>query len=92
MYYIAILIIILLLTILKHRDFFTSPQITTHDSYFSVNNNGDKYKLSRKCPHMGCNVDWEKSDKQFICPCHQSKFNLDGSLISGPAKSGLEKI
>ena len=92
MCYIVFGVLVLLIFILKTREPFSSPNVTTHDSHFSVNNNGNKYELSRKCPHMGCNVDWNKSSKQFICPCHQSKFNLDGSLISGPATSGLEKI
>ena len=29
------------------------------------------------CPHAGCSVDCD--GKAFICPCHNSAFNLDGT-------------
>jgi len=30
------------------------------------------------CPHLGCKVDYKPSDGTFFCPCHASKFNLNG--------------
>ena len=41
--------------------------------------------LTRKCPHQGCMLNYNDNRKEFICPCHHSKFNLDGNCISGPA-------
>ncbi|MBR58449.1 MAG: hypothetical protein CMH54_10560 [Myxococcales bacterium] len=29
--------------------------------------------LSRECPHLGCNVDYDKANG-FLCPCHNSRF------------------
>ncbi len=43
--------------------------------------------LDAKCNHAGCAVNWEGSE--LVCPCHDSKFAPDGSLISGPATEGL---
>ena len=48
--------------------------------------------LSPKCPHMGCEVAWNASDKTWDCPCHGSRFNADGSLKNGPASKGLTAI
>ena len=31
------------------------------------------------CPHAGCSVSYEQSDSAFLCPCHNSSFNLDGT-------------
>jgi len=31
------------------------------------------------CPHAGCSVSYEQSDEAFLCPCHNSSFNLDGT-------------
>ena len=59
---------------------------------FKIFNNGNEYKLSSKCPHMGCSVDWNKDENKFICPCHQSSFDINGKLLNGPAKSDLEII
>lgn len=39
--------------------------------------------ISLVCPHLGCEV--EVHEDGFACPCHGSRFNLDGSLQKGPA-------
>lgn len=43
------------------------------------------------CTHLGCNVEWTDSAPQgaFSCPCHSSKFDLNGKALSGPAKAPL---
>lgn len=48
--------------------------------------------LDSRCPHRGCAVEWQAADTQFLCPCHQSIFELDGDVVSGPAASGLEPL
>lgn len=45
--------------------------------------------FSTVCPHAGCNVS-AVTDGLITCPCHGSKFNLDGTVSHGPAKSPLE--
>lgn len=49
----------------------------------------NKKKLSRKCPHAGCNVNYNKLNNEFVCPCHNSRFNIDGKVLEGPATSNL---
>jgi len=46
--------------------------------------------LSLVCPHLGCTVD--PQDQGFACPCHGSRFALDGSFISGPANRSLDPL
>ena len=48
--------------------------------------------LSAICPHLGCAVGWD--GKNFLCPCHNSRFTADGDAIagSGPAKRGLDPL
>lgn len=41
--------------------------------------------LTRTCPHQGCTLNYKSNKNIFVCPCHNSKFNLDGNCISGPA-------
>lgn len=44
------------------------------------------------CPHQGCTVS-TVSKNQIHCPCHFSVFSAeDGSVISGPAPSGLSEM
>ncbi len=35
------------------------------------------------CPHRGCLVDWIASADNFLCPCHQARFNASGRWIGG---------
>ncbi|HVM71845.1 MAG TPA: Rieske (2Fe-2S) protein [Anaerolineales bacterium] len=42
------------------------------------------------CPHLGCTVD-PQSDG-FICPCHGSRFDLQGQLTHGPAARSLTTL
>ena len=32
------------------------------------------------CPHFGCSVSFEQTASAFLCPCHNSSFNIDGTL------------
>ena len=41
------------------------------------------------CTHLGCPVLWLQDPKIFLCPCHGSVFNGDGSVAGGPAPRGL---
>lgn len=47
--------------------------------------------LSPVCPHMKCLVHWNGAEKSWDCPCHGSRFGLDGEVIEGPALSPLAR-
>ena len=54
--------------------------------------NPDNINLSAvnpTCTHQGCTVEWTDT-KVFACPCHGSKFSLNGKVLEGPAKKPLE--
>ncbi len=39
--------------------------------------------LNVTCPHAGCPVEYKAAGRNFLCPCHDSRFNLDGTLVAG---------
>ena len=39
--------------------------------------------FTAKCPHAGCYVGYTPGDEQFVCPCHTSTFNFDGTRARG---------
>lgn len=42
-----------------------------------------------KCTHKGCDVKYNETGNNFICPCHDSVFDIEGKPKSGPAKKPL---
>jgi len=41
------------------------------------------------CTHLGCEVNYDPAEGQWLCPCHGSRFDRDGQPIQGPAVSPL---
>ena len=52
---------------------------------------GELIRLSADCPHQGCPVEWNAGQARWVCPCHASQFEPDGTFISGPADSDLSE-
>jgi Rieske Fe-S protein len=52
---------------------------------------GVVHKLSAVCPHLGCIVAWNSTEKTWDCPCHGSKYRADGRVYQGPANSDLSE-
>ncbi len=52
---------------------------------------GTLFLVSAKCPHLGCQLEWNPEEKSFDCPCHGSRFRYTGELIDNPAQKGIER-
>ncbi len=48
--------------------------------------------LYKVCVHLGCLYAWVDSTVRFECPCHGSKYHLDGTYIEGPAPRDLDRF
>lgn len=48
--------------------------------------------LYKVCTHLGCIFDWKPTEGKFICPCHGSQFQRDGTFIQGPAPRSLDRF
>lgn len=44
------------------------------------------------CTHLGCLPKWSVTNHRFECPCHGSKYELDGKYIEGPAPRSLDRF
>ncbi|MBE6107909.1 MAG: FAD-dependent oxidoreductase [Erysipelotrichaceae bacterium] len=47
---------------------------------------GTSYMVSTRCPHLKCQLTWNKAEKTWDCPCHGSRFDRFGNRIEGPAE------
>ena len=50
--------------------------------------NGE-HKVYTKCPHMGCRLIFNEFELTWDCPCHSSRFDLDGKCISAPSNKDI---
>jgi menaquinol-cytochrome c reductase iron-sulfur subunit len=48
--------------------------------------------FSAICPHLGCSVDYHNNTEQFVCPCHEAVFGVEGTIVSGPQRRGMDKL
>ena len=53
------------------------------------NEKGEIHAVKLRCPHLGCQVEWNPDECSWDCPCHGSRFDHRGGLISGPAQERL---
>ncbi len=56
---------------------------------FVVNSGQGYYALQATCTHLGCLTAWKPELGIIACPCHGSKFKVDGTKIAGPAPRPL---
>lgn len=59
-----------------------------------TDDDGHEYIVSNLCPHMKCNLIFNEVDKTWDCPCHGSRFDINGKVIKGPSTYDIkiEKI
>lgn len=53
---------------------------------------GRLHVLSATCTHLACIVEWNGAERTWDCPCHGSRFGIDGRVINGPAPAPLRAI
>lgn len=59
------------------------------DLVFTPRADGSVVVATANCPHNGCVVDFDAMRTEWQCPCHDSRFTLEGVVQGGPAKKGL---
>jgi Rieske Fe-S protein len=50
---------------------------------------GNLHLVNTTCTHMGCEANWNEAERSWDCPCHGSRFSIDGDVIEGPAVKPL---
>lgn len=41
------------------------------------------------CKHLGCELSWNPLEKTWDCPCHGSRYDTEGKLLTEPSKENL---
>ncbi|OQB20354.1 MAG: Cytochrome b6-f complex iron-sulfur subunit 1 [Firmicutes bacterium ADurb.Bin182] len=46
---------------------------------------GNVHMINTRCSHLGCQLAWNADDLAWECPCHGSRFDIEGKVLNGPA-------
>jgi glycine/D-amino acid oxidase-like deaminating enzyme/nitrite reductase/ring-hydroxylating ferredoxin subunit len=52
---------------------------------------GGVHGVSLRCTHLGCLVRFNSAERSWDCPCHGSRFDVDGAVLEGPATKPLPR-
>ena len=50
-----------------------------------IDDDGSEHIVYNLCPHMKCSLIFNEIEKTWDCPCHGSRFDIDGHVIEGPS-------
>lgn len=73
--------------------FDTGTVLTDQDHRAYVIRSPDGFRaLSSVCTHLGCITRYQPDQRVIACPCHGSRFSLDGEVLAGPAPRPLPQF
>ncbi|MFD5268230.1 FAD-dependent oxidoreductase [Streptomyces sp. NPDC058335] len=52
---------------------------------------GQLHAVSARCTHLGCLVAFNRAEQAWECPCHGSRFDVQGKVVQGPAQQPLQR-
>jgi glycine/D-amino acid oxidase-like deaminating enzyme/nitrite reductase/ring-hydroxylating ferredoxin subunit len=52
---------------------------------------GALHAVSLRCTHLGCLLRFNSAETSWDCPCHGSRFDVDGTVLEGPAVKNLPR-
>ncbi len=74
-------------------DEFTPGSVVEYEdgNFFLVRkDDGGFLAVYRRCPHLGCTVQWVDKKQKFFCPCHAASFDPNGEFENQPVSRALD--
>jgi Rieske Fe-S protein len=57
-----------------------------------VRSAGHVYAFNLSCPHQNTALKWLPKDNRFQCPKHESKYQPNGTFVSGRATRNMDRL
>ncbi len=77
----------------KQKDFYENicfKKLNGIECVSYLDENNKEHIVKNKCPHMGCSLIFNNQEKTWDCPCHGSRFDIDGNPIKGPSIKSIK--
>lgn len=79
----------------KHKSFYKNNVkiITKNGKNYGIyiDEHNKEHIVRNLCPHAKCSLIFNYDDKTWDCPCHGSKYDIDGNVIKGPSVYDIKK-
>jgi nitrite reductase/ring-hydroxylating ferredoxin subunit len=69
-----------------------SVSIDTENQVILVRWSSKVYAFNLSCPHQNTALRWQADEQRFQCPKHKSRYQPDGTFISGRATRGMDRL
>lgn len=53
---------------------------------------GKLHTVDTTCAHLGCELHWNNAEHSWDCPCHGSRYTVDGEILEGPTVKPLKVL
>jgi len=65
---------------------------TVTKKIFIVNTSKELIAFSSGCTHLGCLINWNRTENKFMCPCHGGQYDMFGNVVAGPPPAPLNRL
>ena len=74
-----------------HVDYPLRGKIVTN-KFFIVNTGKKLLVFSSVCTHLGCLINWQRTENRFMCPSHGGQYDNQGNVVAGPPPAPLNRL
>lgn len=74
---------------LYNSNFVSMKEIEGINYLIYKDKSGMEHIVRNICPHLKCGIIFNSTEEIWECPCHGSKFDIDGKCIEGPSNKDI---
>ncbi len=65
--------------------------VNSYGGYVLRKSASETLVLSNRCTHLSCAVNWDEARNEYLCPCHDAQFGVEGEVLGGPPPHPLDR-
>lgn len=65
--------------------------VTSFGAYVYRQAENEVVVYSNICTHLACRVNFKEDVQEYVCPCHNAQFDINGNVVGGPPPRPLDR-